>query len=56
MISLDGIDAHVGDRVVVYSNNPADKNAVDAIAKEYGLFNYAILTALSHDIRRVLVQ
>ena len=56
MISLEGIAAQVGDRVVVYSNDPNDKNAVDQIAQAYGLFNYAILTALSHDIRRVLVQ
>lgn len=55
MISLEGIDAKVGDRVVVYSDNPADKNAVDAIAQKYGLFNYAILTSLSSDVRRVLV-
>lgn len=55
MISLDGIDANVGDTVVVYSNNPADKNAIDSIAHTYGLFNYAMLTALSTDVRRVLV-
>ncbi len=55
MISLDGISVKVGDRVVVYSNNPADKNAVDTIAREYGLFNYAMLTSLNCDVRRVLV-
>lgn len=56
MINLDAVDAGVGDTVVVYSNNPEDKNSIDAIAEAYGLFNYAILTALSHDVRRVLVQ
>lgn len=55
MISLDGINAQVGDRVIVYSDNPSDKNAVDAIANQYGLFNYAILTSLNSDVRRVLV-
>jgi alanine racemase len=56
MISLDGIQAEVGDKVVVYSNNPADKNAIDTIAAEHNLFNYNLLTALSHDVRRVLVD
>jgi alanine racemase len=56
MISLDGIDAKVGDKVVVYSNDPNDKNAIDNIAHDFGLFSYALLTALSSDVRRVLVD
>lgn len=56
MISLDGIDVKVGDKVVVYSNHPGDKNSVDALAHTYGLFNYAILTSLSSDVRRVLTD
>lgn len=56
MISLDGIDTKVGDTVVVYSNNRNDRNAIDNIAHEYGLFNYAILTSLNSSVRRVLVD
>ncbi len=55
MLSLEGLDAKVGDEVVVYSNNPADKNAIDRIAAEQDLFNYTLLTSLSSDVRRVLV-
>jgi len=55
MISLDGLTVRVGDEVVVYSNNSADPNAIDTVAGEHGLFNYNLLTALSHDVRRTLV-
>ncbi len=56
MFSLDGIDAQVGDEVIVYSNNPNDKNSIDTIARERGLFSYNLLTALSSDVRRILVE
>lgn len=56
MISLDGIDAKVGDKVVVYSNDPNDQNSIDGIAQAHGLFNYHLLTSLSRDVRRVLVD
>jgi alanine racemase len=56
MISLEGIDAVVGDSVVVYSNNRNDKNSIDAIAVTHNLFNYNMLTALSSDVRRKLVN
>ncbi len=56
MINLDGVSAKVGDEVVVYSNNPKDRNAIDPIAHRYGLFNYNLLTALGHTIRRILVE
>jgi len=55
MISLDGISAKVGDEVIVYSDNSADQNAIDTIAYEHDLFNYNLLTALSHDVRRILI-
>lgn len=55
MISLDGMSARVGDEVIVYSDQASDRNAIDAIAHEHHLFNYNLLTALSHDVRRVLV-
>lgn len=56
MASLDGINAKVGDEVVIYSDNPNDRNSIDNIAHDYKLFNYALLTSLSHDLRRVLVE
>jgi len=56
MISLEGIMANVGDQVVVYSDNPKDENAIDAIAARFDLFNYNLLTALSPDVRRKLVD
>jgi alanine racemase len=55
IISLEGMNAGVGDQVIVYSNNPMDKNAIDMTAQEHDLFNYNLLTALSSDVRRVLV-
>ena len=55
MISLEGIDAQVGDEVVVYSDDPNDRNSIDRIAAEQRLFNYSLLTGLSHDVRRILV-
>ena len=56
MISLENIDAKVGDEVIVYSNNPDDKNSIDSIAEAYGLFSYAMLTVLNSDVRRQLVD
>lgn len=56
MVNLDGINAHVGDKVVVYSDNPSDQNSIDAIASAHGLFNYNLLTSLSRDVRRILVE
>lgn len=55
MINLDGTNAKAGDEVVVYSDNPKDANAIDAIAAQHALFNYVLLTSLSSDVRRVLV-
>lgn len=56
MISLENVNAKVGDEVIVYSNNPADKNSIDNIAHEHNLFNYSMLTSLSKDIRRILTE
>jgi alanine racemase len=56
MINIEGVDAKVGDKVVVYSNDWNDKNSVDTIAHDHELFNYGLLAALSSDVRRVLVD
>jgi alanine racemase len=55
MLSLENADTKVGDRVVIYSNNPADLNAIDMVASKHNLFNYNLLTILSPDVRRTLV-
>jgi alanine racemase len=55
MINLDGLSAKVGNEVIVYSDDPIDGNSIDAIAYKHALFNYNLLTALSHDVRRILV-
>ncbi len=55
MISLDNITATTGDRVIVYSDTVGDKNTIDMIAQTQDLFNYNLLTALSPDVRRVLL-
>lgn len=56
MINLNHGNAQVGDEVIIYSSARTDKNAVDAIAHEFELFQYNLLTALSPDVRRVLVD
>lgn len=56
MISLEGIKAKVGYEVVVYSNDPKAKNAIDQVAADHNLFNYTLLTSLSPDVRRILVE
>jgi alanine racemase len=56
MINLNETQTKVGDEVIVYSNNPDDGNAIDAIAHSHNLFNYNLLTALSPDVRRTLVE
>jgi alanine racemase len=44
-----------GDEVIVYSNVAADRNSIASISQDHGLFSYNLLTALSADIRRILV-
>ncbi len=56
MISLEGARIAVGDQVIVYSNDPRDPNSIEAIAAANNLFNYNLLTALSTDVRRELVE
>ena len=56
MIELVNKKANIGDMVVVYSNQPSDLNSVDSIAKLHKLFSYNLLTSLSSDIRRTIVD
>ncbi len=56
MISLENSTADVGDEVVVYSNNPSDANSIASISQHHNLFSYNLLTALSPDVRRTLIE
>lgn len=56
MVSLDGVPATVGDKIIVYSNSPEDENSINTIAHDHGLLVDDLLTSLSHDVRRVLVK
>lgn len=56
IISLEGIEANVGDEVVVYSNDLRDPNAIVNIAHDHNLFVYSLLTGISPDVRKVLVD
>lgn len=55
MINLEGTNAKEGDEVLVLSSNPGDANAINNLAAQHGLFSYNLLTALSADVRRILV-
>jgi len=46
----------IGTEVSVYSSDPSAKNSIDITAQKHGLFNYNLLTALSADVRRILVE
>lgn len=56
MIDLEGNSAKAGDEVAVYSNLQEDKNSINAIAAAHNLFPYTLLTDLSPDVRRYLVE
>ena len=56
MVDTSGLDLAAGTEVTVYSNLAADPNSIESIAHEHGLFAYSILTGLSPDVRRYLVE
>lgn len=56
MISLENIQAKIGTPVVVYSSDPNDRNSIDATSSAHNLFNYNMLTVLSSDVRRSLID
>lgn len=56
MINLEKFHAKEGDKVIVYSSNPTDHNAIDTISQKHRLFSYNLLTDLSSDVRRILVR
>ncbi len=56
IIALGDSNTKVGDEAVVISDNPRDLNSLDSISSTFNLFNYNLLTALSQDVRRLLVE
>lgn len=56
IIDLESTNAQVGDEVIVYSNKAQDENSIGSIAAHHGLFAYSLLTDLSPDVRRYLVE
>lgn len=56
IVALGDENIHAGDEVVVYSNHAADQNSIDTIAAQHGLFSYSLLTDLSPDVRRYLID
>jgi alanine racemase len=56
MIELPDDKEKLNHEVIIYSADPAAKNSIDNVAQTYNLFNYNLLTALSPDVRRLLVK
>ena len=56
IISLENTTAQIGDKVLMLSDDPTAVNSVANIAAKHDLFTYSHLTALSPDLRRVLVD
>jgi alanine racemase len=56
MISLEGTSATIGSEVTVISDRPADPNSIAGLSDDHGLFSYNLLTALSPDVRRTLID
>lgn len=56
MIKVDSLHAKPGTPVTVISNNTEDENSVESIADTHNLFTYNLLTNLSPDVRRILVE
>lgn len=56
MIDLGKTGLHEGDQVVLIDDDPSVDNCVSRIAELHNLFDYRLLTSLSKDIRRVIVD
>lgn len=53
-IDLSYVSAHEGKRVLVYSDNPNDKNSVSEVAKLCNTIPYEILTRISDSMVRII--
>lgn len=56
MFDLKNLNLKIGEKVVVYSKNPADKNSVNGISKRFAVSPYLILSNMSAMVRRVIVD
>lgn len=56
MIDLTDSKAGVDEKVVVISPAKNDKNSLDSLAREHGLFNYGLLVGLNQNIRRSITE
>lgn len=45
----------VGDRVVIISSDPQDKNSLSNICTDFDLFSYEVLVKLNESVRRVVI-
>lgn len=52
LISLKGVNATVGDEVVVYSKNPSDENSLTHQAQKAETIPYELLVRLSESVKR----
>ena len=55
MVDLGLSGLGVGDEVTVISREPTAPNSVQGLAKNYGLFQYSVLTSLSNSVKRIIV-
>lgn len=55
LISLKGVNASVGDEVVVYSKNPSDENNVTHQALKAETIPYELLVRLSESVKRQVI-
>lgn len=56
MINLDDNlkEVRVGDKVVIISSDPNDKNSLKTICADFSLFSYEVLVKLNESVRRVV--
>lgn len=55
MVDVTESKAQIGDEVLIFSDNPDDKNSLNIVAERHKLFIYELPTKLSADVRRILV-
>jgi len=56
MISLDGVDAEVGDEVILFGNGEGGFPTADDLAKILGTINYEIVCMINRRVPRVYVK
>lgn len=56
ILDVTDIDAHLGDDVIVMSDDPAAPNSMDHIAQTTGTIGYEIATGLGARLKRIVVE